>query len=591
MARHRNVRGYNYDDDFCDDDMYGQSVEDDYCISPATAAQFIYSKRDRLSSCTEPLEEEEDGCEDDDKSKVSCTTLSPFDQARLYSCLDHMREVLGESVSEKIMIDAVLQSGFDVAKALDRIFKQDSNSSKKPVTQDVSSAERPGKEALYTSLQHLSNDQPLSSLLPNISECADSSAFCLKNPTSRPQSNILLGDGLDSSRNLAGNILSDFPPDLSLLALLKEGSQQNFDNGKPVALSQMSLLDLLNHSPVNSGTLSDLDLSTSIHCSAQFPDFMQIGQSSTSVNVIKPKDMAASGLHGSQISSYPKNIGPENHTLCEKATLFGNLSSVLHSEDSMSSDGENLSVPKYGSPSLADLIQEHKEKNSLQELMIDSPQKNQCNKDMKTGSFVPLSQLSAGPNADYEIPSLTTSLSSLAVSQSTDQIESQVSLSDLIAKASNKPHDDLHTLLQSSGVTLTETDTNIDLRYLISDPLGGLSPSSLIRKPTAPEQLEPKHPSDICIRSMKMPFSKNRKKPCHWVKSLKAKPSTFALSLCFTYIPKAFRKSSVTVPPECQNNELKLTTDMGGAAIIPFDFQSPSPDDIVKESQKKAFMR
>ncbi|XP_040285111.1 HBS1-like protein isoform X1 [Bufo bufo] len=145
MARHRNVRGYNYDDDFCDDDMYGQSVEDDYCISPATAAQFIYSKRDRLSSCTEPLEEEEDGCEDDDKSKVSCTTLSPFDQARLYSCLDHMREVLGESVSEKIMIDAVLQSGFDVAKALDRIFKQDSNSSKKPVTQDVSSAERPGK--------------------------------------------------------------------------------------------------------------------------------------------------------------------------------------------------------------------------------------------------------------------------------------------------------------------------------------------------------------------------------------------------------------------------------------------------------------
>ncbi|XP_075718621.1 HBS1-like protein isoform X2 [Rhinoderma darwinii] len=147
MARHRNVRGYNYDDDFDDDDLYGQSVEDDYCISPATAAQFIYSKRDRHSSFTEPLEEEEEGAtEDDDKSKASCTALSSVDQARLYSCLDQMREVLGESVPEQIMIDAVLQCGFDVAKALDLVFKQDSDTSRKPVTQDASSAARLGKD-------------------------------------------------------------------------------------------------------------------------------------------------------------------------------------------------------------------------------------------------------------------------------------------------------------------------------------------------------------------------------------------------------------------------------------------------------------
>ncbi|XP_073431952.1 HBS1-like protein isoform X1 [Dendrobates tinctorius] len=144
MARHRNVRGYNYDDDFDDDEMYGQSVEDDYCISPATAAQFIYSKRDRHSSFTEPLEEEEEDQYEDDKSKPSCSTLSPLDQARLYSCLDQMREVLGESVSEQMMTDAVLQCGFDVAKSLDFVFKQDSNTNKKPVTQD-SSIERPGK--------------------------------------------------------------------------------------------------------------------------------------------------------------------------------------------------------------------------------------------------------------------------------------------------------------------------------------------------------------------------------------------------------------------------------------------------------------
>ncbi|XP_006834704.1 PREDICTED: HBS1-like protein isoform X2 [Chrysochloris asiatica] len=81
MARHRNVRGYNYDEDFEDDDLYGQSVEDDYCISPSTA--------------------------------------------RLYSCLEYMREVLGDAVPDELLIEAVLKSKFDVQKALAMILEQD----------------------------------------------------------------------------------------------------------------------------------------------------------------------------------------------------------------------------------------------------------------------------------------------------------------------------------------------------------------------------------------------------------------------------------------------------------------------------------
>ncbi|ELT90052.1 hypothetical protein CAPTEDRAFT_178027 [Capitella teleta] len=131
MSRHRAVRTMNYDDEYDFDDVYGHSVEDDYCVSPGT---------DQIPEEDETMGDKPEGKgsydEDYDPLKDSSNfqrpPLNPIDEARLNSCLEEMRNIVGETTPEHLMIDAVLRSDFNYEKALNDVLNSQSGKTTEP---------------------------------------------------------------------------------------------------------------------------------------------------------------------------------------------------------------------------------------------------------------------------------------------------------------------------------------------------------------------------------------------------------------------------------------------------------------------------
>lgn len=143
MARHRNVRNRCYSDDYDYDDVYGNSVEDDFVLSPSDTSQWLYdrSKNQQAISHFIPEESEDDVLDDSlqstqqrrDSVDLRSLNLQEEDEVKLKSCLDELRNVLGDTVSDNVLIQTVLDHNFDFNKALDKILnKAESKEPEKP---------------------------------------------------------------------------------------------------------------------------------------------------------------------------------------------------------------------------------------------------------------------------------------------------------------------------------------------------------------------------------------------------------------------------------------------------------------------------
>ncbi|XP_037085357.1 HBS1-like protein isoform X2 [Pollicipes pollicipes] len=135
MSRHRNVRGMNYDDEYDGYyDVYGHSVDDEYTMSPSSVEREFTFDRSRqhnmdafLLHDTTIAEEGEESAghpaagRQDSTGPLIPEQLGDEQRARLLSCLDAVRDVVGETVSDHTIVRAVLQHDYSCARALDAI--------------------------------------------------------------------------------------------------------------------------------------------------------------------------------------------------------------------------------------------------------------------------------------------------------------------------------------------------------------------------------------------------------------------------------------------------------------------------------------